>query len=293
MNRLFLICTFLFGLFLTKSEGQNFQKADSLSGLRQYALAALEYERIIFENTEFSDSTVSLISIQNIKNEALIRKVFCQKALGNFWEASQTTKRFDFNNLTDSVQFRFRSENILCCYLSKQFEETYSQIQQTKYLIKDAKITNDIDFLAILSLTELGRYREAKELYRQYVANYKLEDNSAQVFSFADNPKFRKVQKAKALATFMPGTGMIYAGNIREGITSLTLQLIALGYGIYGFSEGYYLSGFLTGFGLFQAFYFGGIRRTEMLVEKKNKSLKQRYSKQVKEFLLKLESQRQ
>lgn len=291
MNRLFLICTFLFGLFLTKSEGQVFQKADSLSGLRQYAFAALEYERIIFENTEFSDSAVSLISIQNTKNEALIRKVFCQKATGNFWEASQTTKRFDFTNLADSVQFRFRFENVLCCYLSKQFEETYSQIQQTKYLIKDTTITKDIDFLAILSLTELGRYQEAKKLYFQYVSKHKFEDNTAQVFSFVDNPKFRKIQKAKALATFLPGTGMIYAGNVREGITSLGLQIIALSYGIYGFTEGYYLSGFLTGFGLFQAFYFGGIRRTEMLVDKKNESLKRQYSNQVKNMLLKLERQ--
>ena len=118
MNKYYLICTFLCVLFSTKSYAQDFREGDSLLLNKQYDVALLTYERNYFELVEFPDTTLSAISLQEAKNNCLLKKVYCLKVMGKYAEAGKTALRFDLSNLSDSSQFLLRNELIVCYYLS-------------------------------------------------------------------------------------------------------------------------------------------------------------------------------
>lgn len=289
MNKFCLICTFLCVQFLTKSFAQNFREGDSLFRARQYDTSLLAYEKAYFEITEFPDSSWSSEAIQNAQNACILRKIYCLKAIGKFDQASKIALRFDLNKLPDSSQYVLRNEMIVCYFLAGSYEDVISQIEQLQFFVNDSTLKYQSDIWKIMALTHLKRYTEAKKCFEGYVLRRKLTIDVDSVFSFANKNRFKNVKKAEALATFLPGVGMMYVGNTTEGLISLGLQLGTLGFAGYSFWKGYYLSGFLTGFGLFQSFYFGGIRRTELLANMRNQYLADDNAQQITNVLMKLE----
>ena len=283
MSKLGLICTFLCGLFSINSSAQHFAEGDSLVKAKQYSLAELAYERVYFEA-----SFDSLSNTQVLKNQALLKKIFTQKKAGHFLEASQSTQRFNLENLSDSAQFVLRYETVVCSFLAKQFEESLSQIQQTCYFVKDSLLTAPLDFWEILTLAELGEYKTSKQKFEAYSLKNKLIIDLEKLYDFTAKPKFKDLKKAQALATFLPGAGLMYVGQTGRGITSLLLQSSALAFGVWSMANTYYVSGFLTGFALFQTFYFGGIKLTARLAENKNQALKKEYAGKIRKALTQL-----
>jgi TM2 domain-containing membrane protein YozV len=169
-------------------------------------------------------------------------------------------------------------------YLSQQYSEAHFQAQVAKSSeILEAYI-KEIRLLEILSLHELSRWEEAQILAKDWATLYAPTIDVEKTYS--KKPPFKKVERAKLLSTIVPGLGQVYAGYPFQGLSSLLLQSASLGFGVYSVVNEYYLSGFFTGAGLFQAFYFGGIRHTEFLAEKRNVFLKNRYNQKLaKEFL--------
>jgi tetratricopeptide (TPR) repeat protein len=286
-----LICTFLCAPFLIKAQNisEAFVKADSLYEAGSLQEARLMYERIIFM---LNQSSLPPDSLQELKNEALLKKTFCYKAHSNFAEAQKTIERADVTNLSDSLNFLIRYETSLCTYLAEHYNEAYNYILQLKYFVKDTTLTNQVDFLEILTLNELKRWQEAKKLCAAYIQKNNLKANVEELYAFLQNPKIRNPEKAVILSTFLPGVGQMYAGYPFRGIVSAALQLACFSFGAYSIWQGYYLSGFFTGFVLLQAFYSGGIRHTRYLVEKRNKERITSYNESVKNFLLKAESEK-
>lgn len=287
MNRFFSICTFLCVLFSIEVSGQDLFLADSLTRTKQYSAALLAYERVYFELTELSDTTRSEAYLQAAQNACLLQKVYCLKQMGDFEEAHSNALRFDLRNLPDTVHTVLRTEIMVCCYLAKLYEGALVQVQQLRFLVKDSTLHSAADLWEILALMQLKRYAEAKTSFIKYKTSKNLAVDAEQVFAFIKKPRFRDAKKAKILATFLPGAGMVYAGNTKEGVISLLLQATSLGFAGVSIYNSYYLSGFFTGFGLFQAFYFGGIKRTESLVEKRNLELVKTYTQSVTKALTK------
>jgi len=261
--------------------------ADSLTRTKQYSAALLAYERAYFELTEWPDTSQSEAYLQKAQNACLLKKVYCLKEMGDFEEASKNTMRFDLQNLPDTVDAALRNEIVVCCFLAGLHEDALGQVQQLRFFVKDSTLHAASDLWEILALMQLKRYPEAKASFGKYNAKKQLGLDAEQVFAFTKKLRFRDAKKAKILATFLPGAGMMYAGNPKEGITSLLLQATALGFAGVSIYNGYYLSGFFTGFGLFQAFYFGGIKRTELLVEQRNQQLVKTYGQKVAKALMK------
>lgn len=289
MNKFCLICTFLCVQFLTKTFAQDFREGDSLFKASQYDVSLLAYERAYYDVTEFPDSSWSSGNIQNAQNACLLRKIYCLKAIGKFEEASKIALRFNFSDLSDSSHYVLRNEMIVCYFLSGLYDDVINQSEQLQFFVKDSTLKRRSDIWKIIALTYLKRYTEAKKSFELYASTRKLNVDVDSVFAFAKKNRFKNVKKAETLATFLPGVGMIYVGNITEGLISLGLQIGTLGFAGLSFWKGYYLSGFLTGFGLFQSFYFGGIRRTENLANIKNQRIVEDNARRVTNVLLKLE----
>ena len=150
MNRFCLICKFLSVLFLISNESrtQARQMADSLMKGHEYALAAVYYEKALFDQNHQVDTVISE-NFRLLTNTLLNQKIQCQKALRTFEDAWQTAQRFDLNEPNDTLQFKLRYEGALCGYLSQRYNEAYGQIQQTRFYTRDTTLTASLDVLEI------------------------------------------------------------------------------------------------------------------------------------------------
>jgi hypothetical protein len=80
----------------------------------------------------------------------------------------------------------------------------------------------------------------------------------------------RNPEKARMLSTFLPGSGHLYSGKPGAGLLNGFSQLASLGIaGILAYNQ-MYIAGVIAGLGMFQSFYFGGIRQAGELTEERN-----------------------
>lgn len=287
MIKYFLICIFLCGLCLIKVKSQTFSDINQNSNA--YELELLNLESAYFDLISNIDSTITLIERQIQGNEIILQKVFCHKKNGKFEAANETALRLEMNNLPDSNQYKYRKELMFSFYILNKFEDAYNQIIQHKLITQDSTYKNKLDFWEILTLSNLQKYDLADSL----LATYSKKKNNIPFYFDKSNSykniKIYNAKKAKVLATILPGAGMLYLGKTKEGLFSLALQAITLGWGIHNIYNKYYASGFFTGLGLFQTFYFGGINRTEILVNELNEVQRLKITNKYLEILLAME----
>jgi len=262
-----------------------FTLADSLMQQNRFADAALAYERCVFACQDTNPEW---------QNRALLQKAMAYKAQGNFAQTLQTLYRINLYQMTDSARLATGYEIVLNAYLSGQFTDAESQLQQLAYFSPDSAAFNQqLLFLKILVLNELQKWPEAKAAFSQYLAlNGQPPELANTYYNFMHRPRLKNPEKARRLSTFMPGVGQLYGGNAGAGLLSLGLQLGLLGFGVYEIWQGYYLTGFGTGLALFQAFYFGGIENAETVTKRKNNEKIARYNNQIKQFILRVEQEK-
>ncbi|MDF7818195.1 hypothetical protein P1X15_11340 [Runella sp. MFBS21] len=291
MDKFCLICKLLCGLCLVSSMvcGQSLLRADSLLRENNYALAAVYYEKALFEQS--TQPIVSVEAYRVLQNNLLHKKIQCQKSLRVFEEAWETAQRFDLNELNDTLTFKYRYETTLCGYLSGHYEEAYGQLQQTRYYVQDTTLTEGLKIIEIMLLNELGHWEESKAAFRKYAAQNQL-------FLDVDNlyrevkKKPKSADKAQLLSFIFPGLGQVYAGYPAKGIVSMGLQAFALSFGVYHVWHRYYFIGFFTGAGLFQSFYFGGARRAGIMAEETNRKRKARHNQKMRSLLVDTENKK-
>lgn len=268
MSRFCLTCIFLCVLFSADAQNARWQEA------------ALGYERGAYLAEKHGDPGVA--------RDMLFRKHQVLKSAGQWNEAYQTIKRIPVEETgPDSVQFTIRYEKALMAYLNGVYDDAYLQIGQCRYSVKDSVLTSRLDWLEILTLCELERWQEAQAKASAYLLSRRLPDQSKEWFRRI--PRKRSERKAEYLSAFFPGVGLMYAGSLREGITSTVLQAGCLAFGVFTILDGYYLSGFLTGGGLFQAFYFGGINRSARIAAETNRRNKSTFNRSIRGRVLETE----
>lgn len=284
MIKFYLICISLCGLCLTPIDGQI--TANSI--FKTYQEELLSYERAYFEAISNADTSVSILARQKNINDILLKKAYCHKKFGDFQAANEAALRLELVGLADSIQYKYRKEIMITFYLQNKFEDAHNQIIQHKLINSDSTIQNKFDFWEIMILANLKKYKEADSLFYHYAnSNHSLIKNNE--IDFGKNIKTYNVKKAKFLATILPGAGMIYLSKTKEGLFSLGLQALSLGWGIHNIFNKYFASGFFTGLGLFQTFYFGGIKRSEILAKELNEIQSQKLANKYLEKLIEIE----
>jgi len=279
-----LICTFLCVQFSTKADETDslFRAAQKQVEAENYREAALSYERIVYRN---SDSHINAL--------ALLKKARCYKTTNDYEQSLAELHRVRFRNLEDSLEFLIRYETALCAYLFDNFDEAVLQIEQMNYYLNGSDYLPESYLLQVLTFNQTAQWNKAKEAALLYIDNHltKFEKKTIlkkridAIYDAANLPDIKKTATARKLSTFLPGAGQIYAGYFGEGVMNFLLQIICLATGAYGFYSGYYFTGYLVGLGLFQKFYFGGVKRAVFLTRKKNFKKKQEFNEKVKEML--------
>ena len=224
-----------------------FGRYETLMSSSAWRAAAVEAERIHF----FADDRIT-------RAQAILARTWALKHLGEYSEAFDNLRRATPRGLPDELQYRIHHERALLMYLNGDREAVRAEISRLNQVVhrRDWQLLSG--YISILALLELHQWEEAEKEMLAYFDELGIEA----VIPFSP-PSTKNPRKAILLSTFLPGTGQMYAGKTFEGLGSAGLQVTALGWGVYNVLTGFYATAFLTGGGLFQAFYFGGIDRAE------------------------------
>lgn len=254
MKRFYFTCIFLFAYFLSNSQGHSVV-ADSFFVVGHYQQAAIEFERLAFEEGDEHERSVFLL-----------KKSYCYKALTDYEQALKIIDRINVKK-NDSISQLVTYERILLNYLSENYINSYNEI--LKYKLRNKSISKELIFLESLNLIAMNNWKDAKNVIVQNQQFLEItEDKIAYIFSQKLKPK--NPDKAFNLSMFLPGVGQIYSGYVFKGLVSGGIQSVLIGFSALSLYKGYFFTGGMTGVALFYTFYFGGARHARELANRKN-----------------------
>lgn len=280
------ICIFLCAGFFsnpTAGNAQTSSTADALFAEGKWQEASLEYERSIYHGLNPAERTIALLS-----------KAECLKRSDELSEAASTLTRVPYPDIHDTLAVKARYQSALVAYLRADFKQAESEMLQMAFYTRDTLLYREYLFLKVLVLNEQGKWKEAHTALEEMIihsdAGREVKDSLMQLagkwYSDKSIPRLKKAETAQKWATFLPGSGHIYAGYVGEGIMNFALQAASLGMIGYHIYISHFFTAFTVGSGLFQHFYFGGINRVQFLVEKRNYKNKRAFNEPMKLIVL-------
>ena len=266
-----MTCISLFAIFSTRG-----QTADSLYRAGRYLDASIAYERILFESTDVHQQLT-----------AVFGKTRCLKQQGLYDQAMTFLQNWQAYAFPDSNLAEIHYQQVLCTYLGGHFENVLSLVDRWLYVHGGNQPRPMLMVLKILSLNELGRWKEAADVYHVFVTE--RGGTAAIPDLYQHIPRLKNAEKAQWLSQFIPGAGLFYAGRPGEALFSIMVQTAGIWFAVVSFQQHYYISAWLIGAALFGAFHLGGVRRSEVLVRQYNRKKMLAFNEAVREQLLTLE----
>lgn len=252
-----LVCVCVCSTFSVKATDARF--ADSLFAAGNFSAAGLEYERIVYQDT-------NIISVTN----ALLKKSYCYRAENNFSEAYQTLSRVNCDKLTDSLHYQIRYERTLNAYLACEYQNAEFELVQMDFFIRDTLLTQRALFLKILVLSERENWEQTKFNLNKYFALHHIRTDTINFDELLPTRKIKSPKKARILSLFIPGLGQAYSGYPGRAVSSLLLQGAAAAFTVVSIMNGFYIEGISVGAIYFLRFYTGGARYAGQLAVKHN-----------------------
>ncbi len=253
--------------------------ADSLYAAGNFTLAALEYERIFYGTLD--DLT---------RCDALLKKSYCYKSTGDYEKAAQTLQRINLSYLPDSVQYNVRYEHALDCYLAGKYDDADELLMQINYYTKNRELANRSLYLDILNKDELHEWDAADSMVYVYIKQKNIAIDSNAIHELLKRPRMKNIKTAEIISFIVPGSGQVYSGHVLRGISSLLLLGGTGAFTYFCIKDGFYITGVMIGFTVFQMFYFGGASYACYLSDKKNTDRIMLHNSRIREFILKQEA---
>lgn len=275
-----LILVFLCGTFTSK--GQDPLKfADSLFSAGDFIGAGLAYEWALYSGTEGeAEAGAKLGRARAFKNQGL------------FGEAGTTLDRINLYDLPDKFMAPVIYETILVNYLAGNYPEVQSRFLLGKKFLEDSDYEKGAKLVLCLSQLHSGQWDLFTVSAESFIKKASPENADSlisglyEIFDTIRAPKEINPRKARIMSMIIPGSGQVYAGSFKEGAISFGLHAIALGGAGIAFLNGFYITGWIGGFGLLQKLYFGGVMRAEDMAREKNRLNKQLFAQPVSGYLI-------
>lgn len=106
------------------------------------------------------------------------------------------------------------------------------------------------------------------------------------LLALACDLKYKSPTIAKTLSTILPGAGQVYAGDWRNGVNALGLNL-ATGYLLFGnAARGNYRTALLSYFFLFSRYYLGNRNHAERMADAHNRRMNELWTQRILDTLL-------
>jgi len=241
----------------------------------EFQLAALAYERSIFQD-EFP----------SLKNEILLRKTHCLKALKRYEDGYKNLLRADLYTDSDSLNFAMRYELVLNAYLSEHYDIAENHLKQLNHFVTSEELKQKVAFLEILTLNEQMKWKEARGKLESFSDDRNLDFNIDSLYYFTDKPKIRDLKKTASIATFGSGILQIREGKPIDGLLSMSIRAGLLYLAVDQFRKHYFFSGSFSAVGVYFLFYQGAVKYALELTKKGNKRKIAKYNYRIKHALL-------
>jgi hypothetical protein len=239
--------------------------------------AKLEYERVIFQNIN-----------PEITNQSILRKSFCYKKLKQYDQSLLNLERANLFSNNDSLNFVLRREISLSAYLAGEFETTQNQLAQIDFYVEDTTFKASLKYLEIITLNQMLKWDEAKNIAVGYNEEYNLGLNIDELYG-TRYPKVRTGNKLEYLAAIFPGFVQAREGKVFDGIVSAGLRGGALAWGIHQVLNDFIFSGIITGGGLYYIFYTGAVHYAMELTKENNQRRIKEYNDLINLKILNME----
>lgn len=250
--------------------------ADSLQAAHSFRLAAVEYERIIFEHPGGVAAA-----------RAALEKARCEKMLGRYGKAADVLETVMLQGLPDSLQYPILFEGVVSAYLAHEPSRAYQRQQVLVHFFPDSAESHDLLLMKILSLNEMRRWHEADTVYRHY-QQFWAGGYMVRADPYRHMPRLKDPEKAEKLSAYLPftGAGLFYADDVSEGVLNVALQIGFIAFGAYSVLMERYIIGALIGVGGYAAFYHGGVRRAKAYTMLRNERVSLQFNTRVRKLLL-------
>ncbi len=150
----------------------------------------------------------------------------------------------------------------LLALLQKKYEIATILLEDLK-LKKDSFDTNDKILAAYLSILNYDTNQ-----FNTYFTTLRIDTSEVILESSLNNEK-----KYLTLSALMPGLGIIALGKPLKGITALGLSAGMVTGTIFLLTKGFYITALTSGLAFTQKFYFGNIKLTESIFNRKNETV--------------------
>lgn len=218
---------------------------------QNYAYAVELYERVLF----FKREAVNEQAFQQISQCYVAMQQYDKAAL-----AYQTCASLAANDSSRNAYFL----KVAWCQLNQR---AFQEALITLYNLPGGlpvSLQRESDLYTGVAAFSLGQFEDAHQAFRQYVTT---EADRAWVDSlFQKNQRLGRrfnPKVAKTLSIILPGSGHMYAGDLKNGINSLLLLSGLVAIGINYMTYYTWFDSLISVAPWFQRYYFGGFRRAE------------------------------
>jgi len=265
MKRWIIICFIISNILTTAFFNRIKAQQDSISLVRQRVFILQEY----FNTNELAKKNI--LKIELARNYRLAV---------NYRLALKELNSIPLFQLNDSLREVFIYEKMLNNFYTEDYSKVVSLSNSQRFFALDSSLLKNIELISLLSQNYLFNFKLSEKSSLEYIKTFQKDlqkqDSLLNLVHilYQNQPRIKSRKKAKNLATFLPGSGMIYGGKFWEGIWSGMLQAGALSFAVVEFIQKDYITGYVAGLALLQKFYFGSIKHTDDIVkEKNNKSI--------------------
>jgi tetratricopeptide (TPR) repeat protein len=295
INAFCLICIFLCVSFFPdkvsaqKDGSELLENGNYLFRQGNYFEAGIAYERAYF-----------FASDSRLRMEANLGRAQALKQTGEFLKARNDLQRTLHLRQFPELHFRLIYELAFCEYMLGNYSTASGTLLQLKHFYPEEYFSNEILTLHALAGVMAEDFSLAQEKTLELIILKGHEENITDslvkrtmiLFCECSAPVLRSEKTAARWSTFIPGAGHLYAGYPGKSLLNAGSQLVSLGLAAYMGWNNLYVSGFVVGLGMFQSFYFGGIRQAAFLANQRNISEMASYKEMLKEFILNLNEDR-
>jgi TM2 domain-containing membrane protein YozV len=262
-------------------------------------LQKIEPNSLILANTPditLLDEYSFYIDTSETKYIHLIDKVDHLLKKGDLLNANKVVARIPLYSVPTRELSHYYKSTALCAYLNQETDNALSIIRQYE-LTDSLGLVHDTaaQLLKCLILLSKDDYTNLAKSFSQLEVNFKIpEAHTIEIDSMiavGKNLKLKSAKKAAFLSAIIPGSGQMYTGHVEEGIINFGLNLATLSFTVFCIYKGYYATGILVGYTLFQRFYTGGLRRADKLSTDYNNSLTIPLKQNLKERIIRLNLQ--